>query len=128
VLTNHSPNGGQVINAALEAAGLTPPDVEPIADAPVGDYAGTYEMPGDRFHLSPAGDKLRIENEPLGGFPTKDSPPEPTPPPATAFFFTPDRWQVEDGPHRGMRGHFIRDADGGIAWLRLGGRLLRRIG
>jgi CubicO group peptidase (beta-lactamase class C family) len=125
VLTNHSPNGLQLINAALEAAGLKGPPPEPVTGAPVDEYAGVYESPGDRMTLTPAGDRLRIDDEPLGGFPTKDSPPHDEPATMEAFFYTPDRWVIDGGPYDGMRGHFIRDANGDLAWLRIGGRLYR---
>jgi hypothetical protein len=42
-----------------------------------------------------------------------------------AFFYTPERWLVDDGPYTGTKGHFIRDENGGVAWLRVGGRLYR---
>ena len=125
VLTNHSPNGLRVIHAALDAAGLKDPEPEPIAGAPVGEYAGVYESPGGRMTLTPAGDRLRIDPEDLGGFPARDSPPGPKPPEFEALFYTPERWFVAEGPFEGTRGHFIRGADGDVAWLRIGGRLYR---
>jgi hypothetical protein len=125
VLTNHSPNGLRVIQAALDAAGLTGPEPQPIAGAPVDEYAGVYESPGSRLTLTPDGDRLRIDPEDLGGFPSPDSPPGPKPPEFAAFFYTPERWFVPEGPFQGTRGHFIRGADGDVAWLRMGGRLYR---
>ena len=65
--------------------------------------------------------------QPLGGFPTPDSPPGPTPPAAEAFFYTEDRWLIDDGPLKGTVGHFIRDDAGHVVWLRVGGRLYRRV-
>jgi len=72
------------------------------------------------------GARLRVESEELGGFPKKDSPPGPTLPPTQAFFYSPERWYVDEGPLKGTRGHFIRGDDGAVRWLRLGGRLYRR--
>jgi CubicO group peptidase (beta-lactamase class C family) len=126
ILTNHSPSGLQVIEAALRAAGLRGPDPEAIDDAPVAEYAGVYETLGGRLHLQPAGTRLIVEDEPLGGFPTPDTPPPPASPPAEAVFYTPERWLLADGPEKGTRGHFIRGADGAVQWLRVGGRLYRR--
>jgi CubicO group peptidase (beta-lactamase class C family) len=128
VLTNHSPNGLRVIDAALAAAGLKPPEPQPVAEAPVADYEGTYESASGRLTVAAAGVRLRLESESFGGFPKRDSPPPPALPPMTARFYTPDRWVIEDGPAQGMRGHFLRGDDGAIAWLRLGGRLHRRVG
>jgi hypothetical protein len=70
---------------------------------------------------------MRVEDESLGGFPKKDSPPGPQLEPAEAFFYTPERWYIEDGPLKGTRGHFIRGDDGAVRWLRFGGRLYLRI-
>jgi CubicO group peptidase (beta-lactamase class C family) len=127
VLTNHSPNGLRVIDAALAAAGLKPPEPQAVAGAPVAEYEGVYESAMGRVTVAAAGERLRLEDEPFGGFPTRDSPPPPALPPLEAFFYTDDRWVIEGGPADGMRGHFLRDADGGVVWLRLGGRLHRRL-
>jgi CubicO group peptidase (beta-lactamase class C family) len=127
VLTNGSPGGLQVINAALDAAGLKKPEPEAISGAPVERYAGTYEAPGSRMTLTADGDRMRVASEDLGGFPTPESPPGPSPPPFDAVFFTEDRWRVPDGPFKGTTGHFIRDDAGDVVWLRVGGRLYQRI-
>jgi CubicO group peptidase (beta-lactamase class C family) len=127
VLTNQSPGGLQVIDAALSAAGLEKPEPEPITGAPVDRYAGTYELPGARMTFSTVGDRMRVDDEDLGGFPTPDSPPGPQQPPYEVYFFTEDRWRVAEGPYKGLVGHFIRDADGNVVWLRVGGRLARRV-
>ena len=127
VLTNHSPLGIQVLDAALDAAGLKHADPQPVTGAPVATYAGTYAAPTSRLTLSRSGDGLRIEVQPLGGFPTPDSQPGPTPPAAEAFFYTEDRWLIDDGPLKGTVGHFIRDDAGHVVWLRVGGRLYRRV-
>ena len=127
VLTNHSPNGLQVIDAALEASGLKGPDPDELHDAPVGEYAGAYETQLGRVTVTPDGGRIRIELEPAGGFPNADTPPMPAPPPMTAFFYTRDRWIVDGGPFDSVRGHFMRTDTGDISWLRLGGRLYRRV-
>jgi CubicO group peptidase (beta-lactamase class C family) len=128
LLTNHSPGGLQVIDAALEAAGLATDDPQPIDCVPLPEYAGVFETAVDRITLTPLGDaRIRVDSESLGGFPTKDSPPGPQPPPAEAFFYTPERWYIDAGPLKGSRGHFIRGDDGAVRWLRVGGRLFRRV-
>jgi len=127
VLTNHSPGGLQVINAALEAAGLAAGGPLPLDDVETAEYAGVFETAVDRVTLTPLeGARLRVESEELGGFPKKDSPPGPQLPPTQAFFYSPERWYVDEGPLKGTRGHFIRGDDGAVRWLRLGGRLYRR--
>jgi CubicO group peptidase (beta-lactamase class C family) len=127
LLTNHSPNGLQVINAALGAAGLIGPPPEPYPEAPVQEYAGIYETALGRVTIIPAGERIRVEIEPFGGFPTKDTPAPPAPPPQDAFFYSPERWIVEGGAFDGTRGHFLRTDTGDIAWLRIGGRLYKRV-
>jgi hypothetical protein len=127
VLTNHSPNGNRVVLEALDAAGLGAPEPQPVDLGPLDEFAGTYEMPLTRVTLTPQDGRLHVLVETLGGFPTKDTPPQPSPPPADAFFYAQDRWLIDEGPLKGSRGHFIRAADGSIAWLRSGGRLFRRV-
>ena len=39
-----------------------------------------------------------------------------------------DRYIVSDGPAKGMRGYFARDAEGKISAVHVGGRLATRIG
>jgi CubicO group peptidase (beta-lactamase class C family) len=128
LLTNHSPGGLQVINAALEAAGLAAGEPTPVGDAEIAEFAGVFETAVGRVTLTPLeGGRMRVEDESLGGFPKKDSPPGPQLPPAEAFFYTPERWYIEEGPLKGTRGHFIRGDDGTVRWLRVGGRLHRRV-
>ena len=127
VLTNHSPKGLQVIDAALEAAGLREPPPQPLRDAPVDEYIGVYETALGRIAVSASDDGIRLDSEDYGGFPTRDSPPSPPDPPMDAYFYTPERWIVSGGVGDGLRGHFLRTDDGGVAWLRVAGRLYRRI-
>ena len=127
VLTNHSPNGNRVVLSALDAAGLGAPELEPVDLGPLDEFAGTYEMPLSRVALTPRNGRLHVAVEMLGGFPAKDSPPQPSPPPGEAFFYAPDRWPIEEGALKGSRGQFLRGADGSIVWLRSGGRLYRRV-
>ena len=124
VLTNHSPGGVQVVDAALQAVGLAAGEPPAIAAAPLAEYSGVFETALERLTLTPLnGARMRLEGESRGGFPTKDSPPGPQPPPAEVFFYSTDRWIVESGPWKGVRGHFIVDDDGAVRWLRVGGRL-----
>ena len=126
LLTNGSPGGLQVTEAVLRAAGLAPEDPQPLADVDQTDFAGVFRTTNEIVTLTPLdGGRIRLDLEDLGGFPKKDSPPGPQLPPAEAFFYTPDRWYVDDGPLKGARGHFIRGDDGSVRWLRVGGRLYK---
>ena len=128
LLTNHSPAGIQVTDAMLEAAGLAADDPQPIDAVVDTEFAGVFETAVDRVTLTLLdGGRIRVESESLGGFPKKDSPPGPQLPPAEAFFYTPERWYIGEGPMKGARGHFIRGEDGAVRWLRVGGRLFGRV-
>jgi CubicO group peptidase (beta-lactamase class C family) len=54
-----------------------------------------------------------------------ENPPPPDPPSAVAFY-APDRFVATEGPLKDLTAEFLRNPDGSIAWLRLGGRLYRR--
>ena len=77
--------------------------------------------------------ELRRENGGLtlihisnGGFPRKDSPPMPSPPPMHVAFYAADRLFVTDGPFKNEVAEFLRAPDGSIAWFRVGGRIMSR--
>jgi CubicO group peptidase (beta-lactamase class C family) len=128
LLTNGSPGGLQVMEAMFRAAGVAADDPEPLDAVEMDGFAGVYETTLGRVTMTPLdGGRIRIETESFGGFPAKDSPPGPQLPPAEAFFYTPDRWNVGEGPLAGTRGHFIRGEDGSVSWLRVGGRLYGRV-
>ena len=95
--------------------------------APVDEYAGVYETALGRVTITPTDDRIRIDVEPFGGFPTRDAPPPPAPPRLDAYFYTPDRYRVSGGPLDGVRGHFLRSDPGELTWLRVSGRLYRRV-
>jgi hypothetical protein len=61
------------------------------------------------------------------GFPSQDSPPPPPPPPATLGLCEPDRLLVLDGMMKDGMGDVIRQANGSIGWLRMGGRVHKRV-
>src|SRR5262249_60659866 len=81
VLTNHSPNGLQVIDAALTAAGLKGPEPEAANDAPIGEYAGVYGTAMGRVTIGPDGGQIRLGGDLVGGVPTRHTPPPTAPTP-----------------------------------------------
>lgn len=89
-------------------------------------YVGRYTRPFMEIELGMLGGKLVGQAVPRGGFPTKDTPPPPAPPPMTLDLCEPDRLLVLDGPFKDATGDVIRNPDGSIAWLRFGGRVHRR--
>lgn len=86
------------------------------------EYAGFYKARLSHVQVNVVEDGLQIQVIPQGGFPLKDSPAAPQPPPAPAAFIDQDRFIITDGPMRDNRGAFVRDAQGCVVWLHLGGR------
>lgn len=134
VLTN-ADRGDELNRALVKLAlelfpGLAEPDPAPLEtpDAQLAEYAGSYESMASRLELAVESGRLRVQLTPKGGFPTKDSPPEPAPPPVLAALCGPDQLIVLDEPLAGARGEFLRDAAGRIVWLRIGGRVHARQG
>jgi len=91
-------------------------------------YVGRYARPFAALELGLLGGKLIGQLVPKGGFPTKDTPPPPAPPPMTLDLCEPDRLLVLDGPFKDATGDAIRNPDGSIGWLRFHGRVHRREG
>jgi CubicO group peptidase (beta-lactamase class C family) len=134
VLTNAS-RGAELhgwLGAALlrKHLDLAAPDRVPI-DVPseqLAEYVGRYEswLVGIEVTVEPEGRRLVIQVHPKGGFPTKGSPPGPTPPPAPFAIWSDDRIVGLEAPFKGAAAEFVRDDERRIAWLRFGGRLARR--
>jgi CubicO group peptidase (beta-lactamase class C family) len=89
-------------------------------------YVGRYARPFAELELGMLGGKLVGQMVPKEGFPTKDTPPPPAPPPLTLDLCEPDRLLALDGPFKDATGDVIRNPDGSIGWLRFGGRVHRR--
>lgn len=136
VLTN-STTGGQLHGAIVQWAqenilGLKDPDPVPMelpAEA-LEPYTGLYQMSGAQLKLSledgklvasfviPQGTQGRRRRRAAG---TPD-----LPPPVKFEMVEEDRLFVPEGPYKGTRGEFIRNPDGTVAWLRFGGRIIKR--
>ncbi|MGN6361618.1 MAG: serine hydrolase domain-containing protein [Thermomicrobiales bacterium] len=132
VLTNASRGGelhGDVVKWALgRYLGIEEAAPEPLT-VPAADlvpYAGRYSAAADDQQISVRDGGLWLQSYPHGGFPYKDSPPGPTPPPVRLALLDDDRAIALDEPLKGARGEFLRGSDGAIAWLRFGGRIARR--
>ena len=130
ILTNHSPAGNDLLREVTRHAlrlylDVDAPDLEPIdrSQEQLAEYAGVYANPWSEIELQAADGRLVSQTTFKAGFPTKDTPPLPPPPPATLAFYDTDRVYVEKGPLTGSRGDFVRDDEGRIAWYRSGGRL-----
>ena len=130
ILTNHSPAGNDVLREVTRQAlrlylgiDARDPELRNLSHEQLAEYGGVYSNPWSAIELRAEGGRLVAETTFKAGFPTKDTPPLPPPPPATLAFYDTDRIFVEEGPLTGTRGDFVRDDDGRIAWFRSGGRL-----
>jgi CubicO group peptidase (beta-lactamase class C family) len=132
ILTN-ADRGDQLTSELLAWAfehylGLRAPD-EPVlarTTEQLQAYAGTYSSLLYDIVLTVQDGSLVAQDVPKGGFPDKDSPPRPANQPSRLAFVGPDRLIGLDPSLQGAHSEFLRDADGRLEWLRLGGRLLRR--
>ena len=91
-------------------------------------YVGRYDSARSVCDIHLQDGELILQLTYKGGFPTPDSPPQPSPPPVRIALFEEDRMFVLDEPMKGTRGEFLRDSDNHIAWLRLGDRVHARQG
>jgi CubicO group peptidase (beta-lactamase class C family) len=92
------------------------------------EYVGVYETSMMSIDVSLGETGLVVQVTSKGGFPTRDSPPFPSPPPTRLAFVGDDRVMLLDPPFAGDRTEFLRHADGSLAWLRWGGRIAARRG
>ncbi len=132
VLTNANRGGElhrEIVGWALrEYLGVDerPPTPLAVTAEQLAEYAGRYSAALDDITLSPGDGVLTMHFTPKGGFPAKDSPAPPAPPPMRLALCDGDRAVVLDGPMRDTFGEFLRAPDGTIAWLRFGGRIHAR--
>ena len=105
ILTNQQ-RGGEVVKAALDvlrdALGGREPDRVPVVLDPT-EYLGTYRTPLIDAELVQTDDGLQLVVTSRGGFPTEDSPPMPSPPPAPIAFYERDRMVVPEARRREPR-------------------------
>jgi CubicO group peptidase (beta-lactamase class C family) len=90
------------------------------------EYAGRYVAELADLELTVDGDELLMQMHPKGGFPSRDTPAPPAPPPVRLAFTTDDRVICLDAPFAKDRGDFLRAPDGRLAWFRWGVRAHRR--
>lgn len=90
-------------------------------------YVGRYSRPYAEIELGILGGKLVGQLTYKGGFPDKDSPPEP-PPPISIAICEKDYPIVVDGPAKGDTAEILRKPYGSIGWLWAEGRIHAREG
>jgi len=106
----------------------TPLTPRALTAAELAPYAGQYSAALTELALTVQGDELVLQVIPQGGFPKKDSPAGPKPPPTRLAIGADDAIVALDPPFKDARGEFLRDEQGALAWLRFGGRMARRQG
>jgi CubicO group peptidase (beta-lactamase class C family) len=138
ILTNCGPNGPQfqedVLRWALEAyLGVIDRDPEPIAlgDSELEQYTGRYETIAAVADITARGGSLWVDVEIKPEMAAQlnemgEEIPEQPPVPLGLLGGEGDRYIVPDGPAKGMKGYFVRGANGEIEAVHLGGRLATR--
>lgn len=84
------------------------------------EYCGYCAAASGDLKLSLEVGGLKVQPRPKGGFPTRETPPGPTPPPFRVGFVGSDRVAMVYPPMKEAQGEFLRGADGTIAWLHWG--------
>ncbi len=131
VCTNSS-RGGALINLISQWALREFTEVEKdeeIQQTLTPDFSelvGRYLRPFAEIEIGELDGRLTAEMNYLGGFPTKDDPPYPNPPPLTFVATELDRFVVPDGPAKGAVIDIMRD-DGGVGWVRFQRRLFAKM-
>lgn len=127
--------GGALNNAVTKEAvkrflGLeAEPTPEPLGASPdeLAPFEGRYERPSADMELAILNGRLTSQYRFIVGFPTEKEEPAPPPPPATVDLCGPDRLIVVNGDGKGGTADVVRHDDGSIGYLRMGGRLLKRV-
>lgn len=120
----------EMYRAALELYfGAVEPesDTTPRPDSELAEYAGRYDAQTQSIETKPENGGMTVQLHYKGGFPTPETPPSPNPAPFSAFFYTHDRMIVTSGPEKGTRAEFLRDSQGRLEWLRMGGRIHQKV-
>ncbi len=133
-ILSNADHGGTLCTAiALTALELflgvteTQPESYSRTDTELVEYAGVYDAQAQTIELTPHDGGLRVQIHDKGGFPTPETLPQPDPEPAHAAFIAPDRILIIAGLDKGTRAEFLRDGQGRIEWLRISGRIHRKL-
>ncbi|MBV6395452.1 MAG: D-aminopeptidase [Anaerolineales bacterium] len=93
----------------------------------LGQYVGRYQIGTECFDLKIKNGMLVLQNIPLGGFPTPDTPPGPALPPMRFAFYEKEKLVGLDEPGKGAIADVIRGADGRVEFFRVFGRAHKKI-
>jgi hypothetical protein len=133
----NEPVGDQVTFRAVRWVGARllqlprPPEtpVIPMNASVLDSCVGLYAAPTRRIEVGRLGDALVLREIPLGGFPTRGTPPlpGPLPPPIRFGYYAEDRLVGLDPPNTDNRAEIIRGTDGSVEWLRYFSRIHRHV-
>jgi len=140
-MTNCGPNGPmfneQLTTWALQTyLGITVADPEPVllGDAALEEFAGRYETAAVEVEITPGEGRLSIQitykPETMKILAEDGADPSDMQQPPIVVGMLPgegDRFVVAEGPAKGMKGYFARDADGRVTGAHIGGRMATRI-
>jgi CubicO group peptidase (beta-lactamase class C family) len=132
VFTN-ADRGGFVTDAVTRRAlkgylDVDVPKPEPMetTEEALASFAGRYGNPFTDIELGMLSGRLVAQEVNKLGFPDKDSPPAPSPPPMSLTMCEKDCLLVLDGPYKGETIRIGRKQDGTVGWIRAGGRISNR--
>lgn len=133
VLTNSSSGSRlhqEVTRAAMrEFLGVEDRDPEPTGSQPaLGGYAARFSRPFADVVITAENGALQVQSIAKRGFPNASAPVPPPGPKVTYAFYATDRAIATTGPAKGARIDFIRNGEGRVEWVRVGGRIHRRSG
>jgi hypothetical protein len=115
--------------ALREYLGVHLPEDEfrPMTGPQMKELEGRYVLPRQGFtEVRALAGKLIGQDINTGGFPTEETPPEPSPPPYTLELTEADRLVIADGKYKDTICHILRDDSGQMRWFRMGGRIYLR--
>lgn len=98
----------------------------PAIDHDLAEYAGRYTASISDLDITLAGDALVVRTT-LKQLVPGSLTTFPDPPPSRLRAYAPDRLIGVDGPLKDARVEAVRGDDGRVAWLRLGGRIRKRV-
>ncbi|MEJ2132359.1 MAG: serine hydrolase, partial [Gammaproteobacteria bacterium] len=91
------------------------------------EFVGRYERTHGDLELGILNGRLVAQQVSNVRFPTEDSPAPPAIPPVSLTVGPNDSLYVQDGQARGFLWDVVRKSDGSVGWLRIGGRILRKL-
>ncbi len=133
LLTNSDEGGimtDNLLKWVLEAyfdASIPVPQPLQKSESELAEFTGHYELPLSAFDLIAQDGCLVKKDIPRGGFPTPNTPPGPPEPDVRLAFYETDRVVGLDEPRKGALCEFLRDMDGNVRLMRIGGRLHPKI-